>query len=138
MTTIPSMLITLAAYRLSNKLEQTKPSQMTWSDMPTLRTLVSKYLKTQIMKIELAGHQSKLGDIESGTGLFRPPLLTVMQRKTAKTFLAASVFLELLKTFGDIDPDVCLRQIVSPCSTRRILITNLGGRKDKVRKVEGY
>lgn len=28
-------------------------------------------------------------------------------RKTAKTFLAASVFLELLRTFGDIDPDVC-------------------------------
>ncbi|KAG2175301.1 hypothetical protein INT44_007789 [Umbelopsis vinacea] len=27
-------------------------------------------------------------------------------KKTAKTFLAASVFLELLKTFGDIDPDV--------------------------------
>ncbi|KAH8551451.1 Vta1 like-domain-containing protein, partial [Umbelopsis sp. PMI_123] len=27
-------------------------------------------------------------------------------KKTAKTFLAASVFLEILKTFGDIDPDV--------------------------------
>jgi vacuolar protein sorting-associated protein VTA1 len=27
-------------------------------------------------------------------------------RKTAKTFLAASIFLELLKTFGEIDPEV--------------------------------
>ena len=62
----------------------------------------------------------------------------MIQRKTAKTFLAASVFLELLKTFGDIDPDVCDKHIVSLCSTRRILTTNLGGRKDKVRKVEGY
>lgn len=138
MTTIPSMLTILAAYRRNNKLEQTKPSQMTWSDMPTLRTLASKYLKTQIMKIGLAGHRSKLGDIEKRTGLFCPSLLTVIQRKTAKTFLAASVFLELLKTFGDIDPDVCDMQFVFLCSTRRILTTNLGGRKDKVRKVEGY
>jgi hypothetical protein len=106
MITVSSMLIILATYRLNNKLEQTKPSQMTWLDMPTLRTLASKYLKTQIMKIELAGHQSKLGDIERGLACFCPSLLTVIQRKTAKTFLAASVFLELLKTFGDIDPDV--------------------------------
>ena len=27
-------------------------------------------------------------------------------RKTAKTFLAASIFLELLKTFGELDPEV--------------------------------
>ncbi|KAI8984716.1 Vta1 like-domain-containing protein [Mycotypha africana] len=27
-------------------------------------------------------------------------------KKTAKTFLAASIFLELLKTFGDLDPEV--------------------------------
>lgn len=29
-----------------------------------------------------------------------------MYRKTAKTFLAASVFLEILKTFGELDPEV--------------------------------
>jgi hypothetical protein len=58
------------------------------------------------MKIEQAEHQSKLGDIKSVL-LVLSVILTVIQRKTAKTFLAASVFLELLKTFGDIDPDVC-------------------------------
>jgi vacuolar protein sorting-associated protein VTA1 len=33
-------------------------------------------------------------------------LKQVVYRKTAKTFLAASVFLEILKTFGEIDPEV--------------------------------
>jgi vacuolar protein sorting-associated protein VTA1 len=32
----------------------------------------------------------------------------ILIRKTAKTFLAASIFLELLKIFGELDQDVTL------------------------------
>jgi hypothetical protein len=56
-----------------------------------------------IMRIVLEMLPSKCAFfIKKGEG----NLNSVVYRKTAKTFLAASVFLEILKTFGEIDPEV--------------------------------
>lgn len=62
----------------------------------------------QIMKTEQERQASKLWIENKNKSL----LILLINRKTAKTFLAASVFLELLKTFGDIDSEVRMKRIM--------------------------